>query len=84
MVVRDSVSLAVLELTLNQSGLELRDLPASASQVLELKACAATASETASQQPVVESNLVFLVLNVSVPLWVAGCLVHIFYYLDQC
>jgi hypothetical protein len=36
------VSLAVLELTLyvDQAGLVLRDLPASASQVLGLKACA--------------------------------------------
>jgi hypothetical protein len=38
------VALAVLELTLvDQAGLELRNLPASASQVLGLKACATTA-----------------------------------------
>jgi hypothetical protein len=36
------VALAVLELTM-ASGLELRNLPASASQVLVLKACATTA-----------------------------------------
>jgi hypothetical protein len=36
-------ALAVLELTLfDQAGLELRDRPASASQVLGLKACATT------------------------------------------
>jgi hypothetical protein len=38
------VALAVLELTLDQAGLELRNLPASASQVLGLKACATTSS----------------------------------------
>jgi hypothetical protein len=37
------VALAVLELTLDQAGLELRSLPASASQVLGLKACTTTA-----------------------------------------
>jgi hypothetical protein len=36
------VALAVLELTLDQAGLELRN-PASASQVLGLKACATNA-----------------------------------------
>jgi hypothetical protein len=34
------VALAVLELTLDQAGLELRNPPASASRVLEVKACA--------------------------------------------
>ena len=33
------IALAVLELSLDQAGLELRDLPASASQVLGLQAC---------------------------------------------
>jgi hypothetical protein len=37
------IALAVLELTLYQAGLELRNLPASASQVLGLKACTTTA-----------------------------------------
>jgi hypothetical protein len=37
------VALAVLELTLDQAGLELRNLPAPASQVLGLKACTTTA-----------------------------------------
>jgi hypothetical protein len=37
------VALAVLELTLDRAGLELRNPPASASRVLELKACATTA-----------------------------------------
>jgi hypothetical protein len=37
------VALAVLELTLDQAGLELRNPSASASQVLGLKACATTA-----------------------------------------
>jgi hypothetical protein len=38
------VALAVLELTfVDQAGLELRNPPASASQVLELKVCATTA-----------------------------------------
>jgi hypothetical protein len=37
------VALAVLELTLNQAGLELRNPTASASQVLGLKVCATTA-----------------------------------------
>ena len=39
------VALAVLELThsVDQAGLKLRNLPASASQVLELKACTTTA-----------------------------------------
>jgi hypothetical protein len=36
------VVLAVLELILDQAGLELRNPPASASQVLGLKACATT------------------------------------------
>jgi hypothetical protein len=36
------VALAVLELTVDQAGLELRNLPASASRVLGLKACATT------------------------------------------
>jgi hypothetical protein len=34
-----SVALAVLELTVDQAGLELRNPPASASQVLGLKVC---------------------------------------------
>jgi hypothetical protein len=38
------VALAVLELTLYQADLELRNLPASASQVLGLKVCATTPS----------------------------------------
>jgi hypothetical protein len=37
------IALAVLELTLDQAGLELRNPPASASQVLELKAYVTTA-----------------------------------------
>jgi hypothetical protein len=37
------VVLAVLELTLDEAGLELRNPTASASQVLGLKACATTA-----------------------------------------
>ena len=37
------VALAILELTLDEAGLKLRDLPASASLVLGLKACATTA-----------------------------------------
>jgi hypothetical protein len=36
------MALAVLELTLDQAGLELRNPPASASRVLGLKACATT------------------------------------------
>jgi hypothetical protein len=36
------VALAVLELTLDQAGLKLRNSPASASQVLGLKACTTT------------------------------------------
>jgi hypothetical protein len=36
------IALAVLELTVDQAGLELRTLPASASQVLGLKACTNT------------------------------------------
>ena len=41
------VALAVLELThsVDQAGLKLRDLPASASQVLGLKACATMSGE---------------------------------------
>jgi hypothetical protein len=45
LVFRDRVSLlslAVLELSVDQAGLELRDPPASTSQVLGLKACATT------------------------------------------
>jgi hypothetical protein len=38
------VALAVLELTVDQTGLELRNLPASASQVLGSKVCATTPS----------------------------------------
>jgi hypothetical protein len=38
-----NIALAVLELTLDQAGLELRNLPASASKVLGLKAYATTA-----------------------------------------
>jgi hypothetical protein len=37
------IALAILELTVDQAGLELRNLPASASQVLGLKACVTTA-----------------------------------------
>jgi hypothetical protein len=37
------VALAVLDHSVDQAGLELRNPPASASQVLELKACATTA-----------------------------------------
>ena len=37
------VALAVLELSVDQAGLELRNLPTSASQLLGLKACATTA-----------------------------------------
>jgi hypothetical protein len=37
------VALAVLELTVNQADLELRNLPASASQLLGSKACATAA-----------------------------------------
>ena len=37
------IALAVLDLTLDQAGLELRNSPASASQVLGLKACTTTA-----------------------------------------
>ena len=37
------VVLAVLELSVDQAGLELRNLPASASRVLGLKACATNA-----------------------------------------
>jgi hypothetical protein len=37
------VALAVLELTVDQAGLKLRNPPAFASQVLVLKACATTA-----------------------------------------
>ena len=36
------VALTVLELTLDQAGLKLRNSPASASQVLRLKVCAST------------------------------------------
>jgi hypothetical protein len=36
------VALAVLELSVEQAGLELKNLPASASQVLRLKACTTT------------------------------------------
>lgn len=36
------VALACLELTVNQAGLKLTDLPASTSQVLGVKACATT------------------------------------------
>jgi hypothetical protein len=39
------VALAVLELTADQAGQELRDPPASASRVLGLKACATTPGE---------------------------------------
>jgi hypothetical protein len=48
------ISLAVLELTLNQAGLELRNLPASASQVLGLKAC------TTTVQPLITSLISLL------------------------
>ena len=37
------VALAVLELSVDQAGLELRDQPASVFQLLELKACTITA-----------------------------------------
>jgi hypothetical protein len=37
------IALAVLELSVDQAGLELRNPPASASQVLGLKACTTTA-----------------------------------------
>ena len=37
------IALAVLELSIGQAGLELRDLPASASRVPGLKACSSTA-----------------------------------------
>jgi hypothetical protein len=42
------IALAVLGLTLDQAGLELRNPPASASQVLGLKACATTPGSTGS------------------------------------
>jgi hypothetical protein len=37
------IAMAVLEHTIDQAGLKLRNPPASASQVLRLKACATTA-----------------------------------------
>jgi hypothetical protein len=39
------IALSVLELTVDQAGLELRNPPASASRVLGLKACATTPSQ---------------------------------------
>jgi hypothetical protein len=64
------VALAILELTVDHTGLELRNPPASASQVLGLKACATTAGtahdfNTSTQEVEagleVEANVVYMV-----------------------
>jgi hypothetical protein len=45
------VALAVLELSVDQAGLKLRNPPASASQVLELKVCASIARQNSLFHP---------------------------------
>ena len=70
------VALAVLELSVDQAGLELSDLPASTSQVLGLNACATTTQRIKVLKLLLFMNKIFFLLYFSFePPYLATCYV---------